>query len=206
MTMNVHRGVISVALCVALGAVASAQSIHVDFSPSVLKAISRRIERQQMTIECGRCKAAPKIDGSLDDAAWRTAAKIEKLSRPRPATTVRICYDDVALYVAAICEEEPGRAPQGGPRPRDGAAWKDDCIEIWFNPLARAALRYQFVISVAGAVFDCQIRGGGHDAAYNPEWSHAVRRERGRPGPGDPFLESAIRRHFGEFSHHAGSQ
>jgi len=180
MTMNVHRGAVSAALFVALGAVASAQSLHVDFSPSVLKAISRRIERQQMTIECGRCKAAPKIDGSLDDAAWRTAAKIEKLSRPRPATTARICYDDVALYVAAICEEEPGRAPQGGPRPRDGAAWKDDCIEIWFNPLARDALRYQFVISVAGAVFDCQIRGGGHDAAYNPEWSHAVRRERGR--------------------------
>src|SRR5437868_14973054 len=55
-----------------------------------------------------RAKAAPKIDGKLDDPAWQDAAVISELTQadphpgaaPTERTEVRLLYDQDYLYIA----------------------------------------------------------------------------------------------------------
>src|SRR5437016_190305 len=57
-----------------------------------------------------RVSSAPKIDGVVDDEAWRTATPIRDFVMNRPTegaqptqkSEVRVVYDDRAVYVAAI--------------------------------------------------------------------------------------------------------
>jgi hypothetical protein len=62
-----------------------------------------------------RVKSAPKIDGKLDDAAWKSAAWIKQLQiatedcpGTRGGTQVHLAYDDESLYVAFRCDEPNG--------------------------------------------------------------------------------------------------
>lgn len=60
-----------------------------------------------------RTDTPPKLDGKLDDAVWRraaaTSAFVQKfpneLAPPSERTTMRVLYDDKALYVAFDCEQ-----------------------------------------------------------------------------------------------------
>src|SRR5439155_20688877 len=55
----------------------------------------------------------PTIDGKLDDAAWKTAPPVASFTQkfpnegmaPSDPTTMRILYDDDAIYVAFECEQ-----------------------------------------------------------------------------------------------------
>jgi len=163
-----------------LGLPLSAQSLHLDFSPSILRTIAKRNRKEETTLLCRRCEKAPTIDGQIDDAAWQAATKIDRFSRGRPATEARICFDGKALYIAVVCTELPGREPVGQERARDGKAWSDDCIEIWLDPVPNDGESYQFAVNIAGSIYDSKIRGGGAQTGHNPDWSQAVYREQDR--------------------------
>ena len=126
---------VAFALCLLSGrAWAAADSIRLDLGPALLdsSAGSRQVE-PALHKACERCAEAPKIDGSLADSAWQSAARIEGVARTGQATTIMICFDGKALYVAAQCRGKAGRKPRGEARPRDGKAWADDCIELWLE-------------------------------------------------------------------------
>jgi len=62
-----------------------------------------------------RVAVAPKVDGKLDDACWRTVDAITDFGqctvigpgkRRIPETSVRVAWDDKYLYVAAKCRED----------------------------------------------------------------------------------------------------
>src|SRR5262249_52833326 len=61
-----------------------------------------------------RAERGPAIDGRIDDAAWADAAPatafVQKFpdegQPPSEATTVRVLYDDDAIYVAVDCPQE----------------------------------------------------------------------------------------------------
>ncbi len=89
-------GLLSVALAVALGTPATAQSREL--------AVPRTAQR-------------PVIDGVLDDAAWATAATLGQWVQINPAdngtpygpTTAYLTYDREALYIAIRARDEPGK-------------------------------------------------------------------------------------------------
>jgi hypothetical protein len=64
-------------------------------------------------LQAARVSAPPVIDGSLDDAAWSqapaTSAFVQKFPNERVApterTTMRVLYDDDAVYIAFDCEQ-----------------------------------------------------------------------------------------------------
>ena len=172
------------AAAIALSAIARASSaaemLRFDFSPSPLLAVLERQSGARQTLACPRCTERPKIDGRLDDAAWRGAALIESFGITRPVTRARLCFDDAALYIGVECSRSPDRPPQAREVSRDGNIWRDDVIEVWIDPRRRDALNYQFAINAIGSFFDQVRKGAGGDEGYNPDWEHAVSQEKAR--------------------------
>lgn len=82
--------------------------------------------------------SAIKIDGKLDDAAWKTAQAHEfnfyyraTTDSDRQKTKFRMLWDDQALYVAFEVQDNYITARE---KTRDEAPYLDDCAEIFLIP------------------------------------------------------------------------
>jgi len=133
------------------------------------------------TVDVPRRRGEVTLDGKLTEAAWQHTAifqlpttRFGKMTKV--ATTVRLCWDDDALYVAyesQVPEGKPLNVPERG---RDNARmWKYDGVEI-FLASDRSKHRYgQFIVSAMGDVCDALIDAdGGAGAAVSPAWSTDV--------------------------------
>ncbi|HUU60024.1 MAG TPA: SUMF1/EgtB/PvdO family nonheme iron enzyme, partial [Phycisphaerae bacterium] len=149
---------------------------------------------------CGFTDRAPKVDGSLDDAAWQKVPPLAKFLGPFAETTVpqptevRLCHDAQNLYLAIRCREDPNRmdslnAMEG---PHDGAVYEDECVEVFTVTDPEAGRYFQFVVNAVGSTYD----GEGWDSKWNGKWTAKTGREKGAPkgtGPGPAWtVELAI--------------
>src|SRR5689334_10073613 len=84
---------------------------------------------------------APKIDGVLDDEAWTQAPVLTDFIQSFPTfgipaskrTDVRIVYDNIAIYVAAYCYDDPNQIRKQITA-RDGEAQTDvDYFSVFFD-------------------------------------------------------------------------
>lgn len=106
--------------------------------------------------------AAPKIDGDLSDAVWKSVAVADAFRESGsrdPAivqTTARITYDSANLYVAVECQEpEPANVKKGCTTRDSGSIFNDDVVEIFLgtNPNNPKGF-YHLVINPANAIWD----------------------------------------------------
>jgi WD40 repeat protein len=127
-----------------------------------------------------RRRAGPiTIDGKLDEAAWQNAARIE-LSVNRFgktigwSSTVRTCWNDEALYLAADSPIPDGVALYVPERGRDNNnLWEFDGIEIFLS--SRSVTHYaHFMISAAGDVFDGLVDFEADESTGDPGWNTDV--------------------------------
>ena len=113
------------------------------------------------TLGIGRVAAPPQIDGRLDDAAWKDAARVslDDLrggARVTQRTEAWVAWDDARLYVAARCSEaRMGRLAATVKQP-DGPVWDDDCIELFIKPDPRQRAYYHIAANALNAVFDAK--------------------------------------------------
>jgi hypothetical protein len=97
---------------------------------------------------------APRLDGVLDEAAWATAARLGtwvQLGGARPpvaATLGWIGQFDGTLYLAFRAQE----AQLDSLVSRYAAAWRNDCVEVWFDPDNRRTSFAHLVITADGRV------------------------------------------------------
>ncbi len=119
---------------------------------------------------CYRASARPRIDGKLDDAAWRAApwtnqfVDIEGDSRPRPRfqTRAKMTWDRDYFYVAADMEEPDvwGTLTQ-----RDSIIYNDNDFEVFIDPDGDTQMYYELEVNPLGTVFDLMLprtyRDGG---------------------------------------------
>lgn len=104
-----------------------------------------------------KTSSAPKIDGKLDDAAWKNAAVWKKIypfnesEEGGPDTTWLMTWDDENLYVAYDCADSDVVAED---RDRDGHVYFDDCVEMFILPEFRFHAYWEIVIGPNGSVFD----------------------------------------------------
>ncbi len=88
---------------------------------------------------CGRVATPPRIDGRLDDQAWRETPWTDAFQdirgpgqpAPRNQTRVKMAWDDEALYVAAELEESHVWATI---RDHDAVMFQDDDFEVFLDP------------------------------------------------------------------------
>ena len=114
-----------------------------------------------------RLEGGIRVDGRLDEPDWKTgkwyndfrSASLESENRgiPKPVeiqTHWKARFDADAMYVAVRCEEpQPDRivAEAGS---HDGTVWRDDCVEVFFDPAGKGRYYHHFLVNTRGVWFD----------------------------------------------------
>jgi hypothetical protein len=116
------------------------------------------------TVSITRASDPPNIDGRLDDAAWRTAARITEFVQQRPLegapateqTEVYIAYDSQNLYVGVYARYSDPGLIRANRVDRDQTG-RDDTVRIYFDPFLDQQRAYAFSINGYGVQSDAVI-------------------------------------------------
>ncbi len=108
---------------------------------------------------CYRAAAAPKIDGQLDDAAWRAVpwtedfVDIEGDRRPKPRfrTRAKMLWDDHYFYIGAELEEPH---VWGTLTKHDSVIFNDNDFELFIDPDGDNHDYYEFEINALNTSWD----------------------------------------------------
>jgi hypothetical protein len=132
-----------------------------------------------------RVSEPPKIDGVLDDAAWKNAAtvKLDWRFHPRnmPAfialtptvrTSAKLLWDDRFLYVGFECEDADAWATY---TQRDAHLWEEEVVEVYLDPAGKGKHYKEFEVNPLGALIDLDIleavNGNPGDVASHLRWN-----------------------------------
>ncbi|HUM12358.1 MAG TPA: carbohydrate-binding family 9-like protein [Myxococcaceae bacterium] len=126
-----------------------------------------------------RTAMPPKIDGVLDEAAWRGATPLTLVDSldGRPAafrTTARLAWDDEALYVAFECEDPD---VWGTFSKRDEPLYTQEVVEIFLDADADGRTYDEIEVSPHNVVFDAYFpaRRQGMDLSWDSGLQSAVK-------------------------------
>jgi hypothetical protein len=128
---------------------------------------------------------APKIDGVLDDDAWKNvpiATDFVELNpvagtheKPEERTEIKIIYDNDAIYVGARMYEKSADKVARELTTRDNIA-NDDFIGIVLDTYLDHINASGFYVTAAGVQFDAKYSNqGNEDATWNSVWLSAVK-------------------------------
>jgi hypothetical protein len=128
---------------------------------SLLLGLSCAVFAQQTPLRytCLRAASPLRIDGLLDDAAWRSApwtpmfVDIEGSVKPRPRfqTRAKMLWDDQFLYVAAELEEPHVWATL---TEHDSVIFRDNDFEVFLNPSGDGLNYFEFEINALNTGWD----------------------------------------------------
>jgi len=132
-----------------------------------------------------RLSAAPRVDGALDDEAWRAVPAVSDFRVHLPAngtppaerTTIRVGYTPDALYVAFDCASEHTPVV-ARVTPRDAVA-DVDAVAISLDAGRTRRRAVELVVSAAGVQEDrLRFNDDAVTSDWNDVWSSAVHRRR----------------------------
>jgi len=116
--------------------------------------------------------AAPALDGRLDEAAWKLAPPSSAFTQkypidgaaPTETTTVRVLYDDDALYIGIDC---PQRAPLAPRLTRRDRATESDWVSINLDTRGDGKSAVEFLVNASGVLVDGT---RSNDVDYSADW------------------------------------
>jgi len=108
---------------------------------------------------CYRAASPPRIDGRLDDAAWRDApwtdafVDIEGAAKPKPPllTRAKMLWDDTYFYIGAELDEPHVWATL---TEHDSVIFRDNDFEVFIDPNGDNHEYYEFEINALGTFWD----------------------------------------------------
>ena len=114
------------------------------------------------------------VDGKLDELVWQRAEPITEFIQKDPnqgdpisyATTVRVAYDDTALYIAAICHQ-PRDAARVQNLKRDFSYDDNDLFGIAIDGFMDQRNAVVFQTTPYGSQRDMEVIDGSE---FNPDW------------------------------------
>jgi hypothetical protein len=107
-----------------------------------------------------RVSQPPVLDGKLDDPAWKEAVATEAFTQkfpdegkaPSERTTLRIVYDDEAVYVAFDCEQI--HSPVVERLTRRGRLVESDWVSVALGTRGDGRSAYEFLVNASGVRVD----------------------------------------------------
>ena len=122
-----------------------------------------------------RRSAAPlKIDGRLDEPAWKSASGVGRFKfrwwkeGKKEQTVAKLLWDDRYLYVSFHCEDAHIWAEH---TKRDSPVFRDDCVEVFISPNpAKPENYFNIEMNVSGAFLD-QHHPDGPEKKLAEEWN-----------------------------------
>ena len=129
-----------------------------------------------------RVSKAPKIDGVLNDIAWKNAKILSDFVVFRPdngtlvsseyQTFVKVIYDDNAVYISAeMRDPDPKNIPQEF-AVRDNFSQADFFV-VTINPNDDGQNPFEFVVQATGNQLDAKVSNGNEDFNWNAVWESA---------------------------------
>jgi len=126
----------------------------------------------------------PKIDGILDDVAWKGAAvatdfRLADGREPKGRARLLVAQDAKNLYVAVECFEDETalRALRTRIAEHDGdEIWTDDVVELFLDPTNRRQAYYEIIVNARGITWDAWHAVPNHpDKSWEPRYEAAVK-------------------------------
>ncbi len=122
-------------------------------------------------------KESPKLDGYLNEDAWKVSRVIDQFFQREPyegavateRTEVRIITDDSNLYIGIICFDSDPGSIIAKEMERDSELGRDDNFSIILDTFNDKRSAFYFAINPNGAKFDAQIGAGGR-RGMNKDW------------------------------------
>ena len=112
-----------------------------------------------------KTEVRPKIDGSLNETAWRKAARLEGFyladgSEPASEfTAAYLIWDDDNFYLGVKVYDAQMSAIKISQTTQDSAIWEDDAIEVLLKPDPDNARYYHLAVNPIGVIFDQRVYG-----------------------------------------------
>lgn len=132
-----------------------------------------------------RTPAPPSLDGRLDDAVWQGAPALRGFTQkypnegqpPTEPTTVRVLYDDEALYVAVECPQE--HTPVVERLTRRDREVESDRVTVVVGSRSDRKTAYEFTVNASGSLVDA-LRFDDTERAteWDENWTARVARTR----------------------------
>jgi len=141
-------------------------------------------QQSKKSVNASRANKAPKIDGILNDDAWKNAdiAKDFVMFRPGDGTKereskkteVKIIYDDEAIYFGAtLYDDNPDEIPMQFTTRDDFG--NTDWFLISINPFNDNQNDYEFVVMSTNSQADAKVfADGDEDFSWNAVWDSEV--------------------------------
>jgi hypothetical protein len=153
------------------------------------------------TLVAARVSGTLVIDGKLDEPSWQSAQPCtdflkHQTDAPSSAkTSVRVLYDENALYFGIRCEEPMVSQMINREAPRDGGLYQSDCVEVMLDPAISKERYYHFMVNALGNQYDAyRDQGGGVTYKnWNGSWTVKTSIE-------DQFWSTEIRIPFFNFA------
>jgi hypothetical protein len=125
------------------------------------------------TLAVSRIATPIKIDGKLDDPAWRNAALASNFSeynpndmvKPPVKTDVLAAYDDANFYLGFIAYDNPAQL-RVSMRQRD-EAWQDDDVGIILDTYGDGSWAYEIFCNPIGIQGDVRWSNGNEDISFD---------------------------------------
>lgn len=111
-------------------------------------------------LDATRVAKAPSVDGDLSDAAWQTAPAVTELTQKFPSegaapsdkTTMRVVYDDEAIYVSFDCEQTHSKITER--LTRRGRLVESDWVSVALGSKADGKSAFEFTVNASGVLVD----------------------------------------------------
>ena len=138
-----------------------------------------QVNTNRKKITATRVTKAPKIDGVLDDDAWKNAPLMNNFFMMRPdngkpepdthKTEVKVIYNDEAIYISALMyAPDPKKIPaEFTSRDNFGNA---DFFLVTINPNDDGQNPFEFIVSSAGSQADSKVSNGNEDFNWSAVW------------------------------------
>lgn len=102
---------------------------------------------------------AVRLDGLLDEPAWRDAAAVTGFTTPQsspadPQTSALAMADANYLYVGFVCNEPHIDKLVHQITENQGSLWSDDCVEFFLDPTSSGSWVYHWIVNPNGALWE----------------------------------------------------
>ena len=130
-----------------------------------------------------RVDEAIRVDGVLDELAWRKAQPANDFyqyepfngSYPSERSEVKILYDDVSIYIgAALYDEEPDNIYRELGKRDNADNLKADAFSVLISPYNDGINYLEFIVSASGVQADVRRTGNATDRSWDAVWESAV--------------------------------
>lgn len=144
---------------------------------------AQEIKKERKKSTTARVSEAPVIDGILNDTVWKDVALLSEFITFRPnngkrvtaayQTTVKVIYDDAAIYISAtMLDPDAANIPQEFAN-RDNFS-QDDFFLVTINPNDDGQNPFEFIVQSTGNQADAKISNGNEDFNWSAVWKSAV--------------------------------